>query len=89
MEHAKERTSARKPKGKHHGIDQMLVRRAVSGGYITKHPDEHGSMTHDDIKKHHVLPDMAALHDHLEEHMGTPEAGEEELEGEGGPPLAA
>lgn len=64
-----------KPK-KHKGVDQMLLRRAGSGGYIAKHPHPELGMNHDEAGLHHALPNMAALQAHLGQHM--PEAGEAE-----------
>jgi len=59
-------------------IKDMHVRRAASGGYITKHPNEAGSLMHEDPDLHHALPDMGALQQHMAENMGDDEKAEGE-----------
>jgi hypothetical protein len=53
--------------------------------HITKaHGGYHIVHEHEDPVAHpaeeHVAPNMAALHDHMEEHMGEPNPGEQEAE---------
>lgn len=62
-------------------LHEMHIKRAASGGFIAKHPNEHGSLNHEDGRFHHVVPNMDALHDHMEEHLGEPEEGEEDTTG--------
>jgi hypothetical protein len=54
-------------------IDHLRIKRA-KGGHIIEH---HHSSPHP--MEEHVVPDMDALHDHLEEHYATPD---EKNEGE-------
>jgi hypothetical protein len=59
-----------KKKGKHK-VKGMHVRKADSGGFIAKHedmmPGEDGVMP---PPQEHVLPDMGALQQHMQDHMG-------------------
>jgi hypothetical protein len=64
----KKKKSGKKVKGMH-------VRRATSGGFIVKHDmdtsEEPGKPME---QEEHAIPDIAALHDHMEQHMGDEEA---------------
>jgi hypothetical protein len=65
----KKKKSGKKVKGMH-------VRRATSGGFIVKHDmDASAEPTGKPMEQEeHVIPDIAALHDHMEQHMGDEEA---------------
>lgn len=71
-------------KGGKHKVTGMHVRKGASGGYMAKHQteDEEGQPG---PSPEHVLPDMAALHDHMDQHMGDG-GGDAEAENEGAPP---
>lgn len=56
-------------------IDHMRVRKA-KGGHVVEH---HHTSPGDHKMEEHVMTNMAALHDHLEKHMGTPNQGEESV----------
>lgn len=79
---------------KRHGkVKHMHIHRADDDSFVIDHqhePMEDGSPVAD---TQHTAPDMDALHDHLEEHMGEPNPGEAEadagqagVEGEQAPP---
>lgn len=57
----------KKSKGMHH----MKIRHAAAGGYIAEHhqtPEEpEGQPTEE-----HAIPDISALHDHIDEHLAQP-----------------
>lgn len=75
---------AKKKGGKR--VKEMHVRRGASGGYIAKHDFERptDAMAQMPESEEHILPDMNALHDHMDEHMG-----EEQQEAAGGAEPAA
>jgi len=62
-------------------VKEMHVRRGASGGYIAKHDFERPTDASQPMpeSEEHILPDMEALHDHMDEHMG-----EEQQEAAGG-----
>jgi hypothetical protein len=66
------------PKTKKRKVKDMHIRRAASGGYIAKHPNDQGSLMHEDPDLHHALPDMGALQAHMQDHMGDDEKAEPE-----------
>ena len=59
-------------------VKEMHIRKTDNNGYVTKHI--HTSFEHPD--EEHVQPHMDALHDHMEEHWGEPNDGEEETPGQ-------
>lgn len=60
------------PKTGEKKLKEMHVRKAHNKGFIARHefepPIDIESKRHPD--EEHILPDMAALHDHLDEHLG-------------------
>lgn len=56
-------------------IKHIITSKAANGGFVHEHhhthPEHHKAETH-------ISPDMDALHDHMEEHMGEPNPGEAE-----------
>lgn len=73
----------RDPKKAH--LHEMLVKRGHKGGYIAKHMEhrhDDGQVEHEhpDRNAEFPLADNDALHDHIEEHMGEPNPGEEQGE---------
>lgn len=65
---------------KKHKVHSMHIRKAASGGYIVKHQHETPEPPEPpQPDQEHVVPDMEALHEHMDEHMGDqPAAGEAE-----------
>ena len=51
-----------------HKVKKMNITKADSGGYVIHHPE---------TDEQHVAPDTDALHDHIEQAMGEPNAGEQ------------
>lgn len=73
----------RKPKKE---IDHIKIRKAKSGGHIVEH---HHTSPADHKMEEHVMPNMDALHAHMEDTMGTPNPGEAEADqGQSGIPAA-
>jgi hypothetical protein len=71
-----------KKKGKKGKTKEIHARRADSGGYIAKHdmlPEEMEGKMLQPPQQEHVLPDIEALKQHMQDHLG-PE--EEEQEGQ-------
>lgn len=74
---AKELGGEHKEKPKHkHKVKEMHVRKADSGGYISRHemekpmsPEEGGPGGPTPPEETHVLPDMKALQDHMAQHL--------------------
>ena len=74
-------------------VHEMQVRRGASGGYVVNHEMRDKEGNHQGTTGPHVIMDKAALHSHMDEHMGDqPPAGsgdgdvdESGLEGEAGP----
>lgn len=60
--------------GAKHEVHGMHIKKAQTGGFHVQHHDQHG-MPHAD--NGHVVSNMDALHDHIEEHMGQPNPGEQ------------
>jgi hypothetical protein len=58
-------------------IEHMRIRKAKSGGHVVEH--HHHSSAHP--KEEHVMADMKALHDHLDQHMD--DSGQEPGSGQG------
>lgn len=57
-------------------VRKMHITKAHGGYHIVhEHTDP---MAHP--PEEHVAPDMAALHDHMEQHMGEPNPGEEQAD---------
>lgn len=71
-----------KPSEKKAKLHEVSVRKAHSGGFIAKHHYKHadGSTAHGHPKheSEHVLPNMDAVHAHMDEHMGDQDAAEQE-----------
>ena len=78
---------AAKKHGKRHGkVHTVTTKMADDGTFMMTnqhHPMEDGAMVPDTT---HTSPDMDGVHDHMEEHMGTPNPGEAEASA---PPVAA
>ena len=78
---------AAKKHGKRHGeVHTITTKMADDGTFMMTnqhHPMEDGAMVPDTT---HTSPDMDGVHDHMEEHMGTPNPGEAEASA---PPVAA
>jgi hypothetical protein len=75
-EEKSEKETKKKPAKKAKKTKGMHVSIATSGGYIAKHDMEKptdGSVSSQE-QEVHVLPDMAALHAHMADHMGEDEA---------------
>jgi hypothetical protein len=70
---AEELAGTQKPKKE---IDHIKIRKAKSGGHIVTH--KHTHPMHPD--EEHVVSNMEALHDHLEDHLGEPNDGEAEAD---------
>jgi hypothetical protein len=71
-----EKETEKKPAKKAKQVKGMHVRKATSGGFIVKHDMEKpmdGSVPMQD-QEEHAIPDMAALHAHMADHMGEDEA---------------
>jgi hypothetical protein len=67
-------------------IKEMVHTKSHNGKHIVTHRHHHPEHHPDET---HVLNDMSELHDHFENHAGTPNDGEE-APAEGGPaPLTA
>lgn len=66
----KEAEKGKDVKSKAHGFHA----RKVKGGWHVQHHDETNAPVQGE---EHVLPDTDALHDHIEEHFGEPNQGEE------------
>jgi hypothetical protein len=60
-------------------IKEMHMRKGANGGFIVKHIHDH--YMHPD--EEHVHTDMDGVHDHMEQHWGEPNDGEEEHESAG------
>ena len=79
----KESKSESKPKAKKaksgHKVHEMRIRKAGDGYVVENHhaPDETGMTPPMEEFAH---PHLAAVHDHMEEHMGEPNPGEAEAE---------
>jgi hypothetical protein len=56
-------------------MSHMMIRKA-KGGHVVEHHFTHPA---DHKMEEHVMTNMAALHNHLEKHMGTPNQGEESV----------
>jgi len=77
-----EKKSEKKKAGKKGKTKEIHARRADSGGYIAKHdmmPEEMEGKMQQPPQQEHVLPDIEALKQHMQDHLG-PE--EEEQEGQ-------
>ncbi len=87
LAHGKDGKAGGGKKGKHKVVG-MHVRKGASGGYIARHETEDKEGMPGPSPEH-VMPDMAALHDHMDQHMGDGSGGgneeEEEAENEGAP----
>jgi hypothetical protein len=66
------RSSSEKKPEKH--IKEIKIRKSHDGKHIVTHVHHHPTHHPDE---EHVANDMAALHNHLEDHAGTPNEGEE------------
>ena len=68
-----------------HGIKHTHIEHHNDGSHTIRHTMHTGPETS------HTAPDLDALHDHLEEHMGEPNQGEAEAMQQAGvaPPQAA
>lgn len=79
--HLAEHILSGKAKAEHKGgkhpkkVHKMHITKAHSGGYHVVH--EHSSPH---PPEEHVIPNTDALHDHIEEHYGEPNPGEEAAE---------
>lgn len=65
------------------------VRRGHSGGFVATHHHKGGAGSMDEPEEH-VLPDIAALQQHMQDNMGDqPAAAPPQGAPAGGPPMAA
>ena len=71
-----------KKKSKRH-VKEMHIRHAKSGGYIARHDLEKGQAGEPPEQEEHILPDLAALSNHVTENM-QPQPQQEPA-----PPMAA
>ncbi len=62
--------SAKKPKKE---IKEMHIRKTANGKHIVTHKHHHPEHHPDE---EHSMEDMGALHQHMEDHAGTPNEGE-------------
>lgn len=62
-------------------IKHIVTKKAKSGGYIHEH--HHTKPEHHPVEEH-VSKDQDAMVDHMLQHLGTPNEGEEEAEAAGG-----
>ena len=71
----KEKKTEKKKTTTHHGkTKEIHARRATSGGYIARHdmmPDE--ATGKEPPEQEHVLPDIEALKQHMQDHLGPEE----------------
>lgn len=54
-------------------IKEMHIRKTANGKHIVKHVHHHPEHHPDE---EHAMEDMGALHQHMEDHAGTPNEGE-------------
>jgi hypothetical protein len=69
-------------------VHHMHIRRGKSGGFVVEHPNQNSAAQMmsgaDSGPEQHSVPDLQALHAHLDSHMGDqPAAGTQPEEGEG------
>jgi hypothetical protein len=77
-EEKSEKETEKKPaKKKGKKVKGMHVRKATSGGFIVKHDMSTDKAEPMQEQEEHAIPDMAALHAHMADHMGEEEAGAE------------
>lgn len=57
-------------------VKEMRIRRAANGGYIARHEQESKPDEMMQEPEEHIIPDIAALHSHIDEHMGAGEPAE-------------
>ena len=63
-------------KGKGRRVHAVHVRRAASGGYIVRHESDGGGTGKDAYPEEHVMPDMAALQQHMQGALGDGDGDE-------------
>jgi hypothetical protein len=71
MEMAAHRLGKDKPKHMKKHLKELHVKEAHTGGYMVHKHDGKGGVTE------HVASDLDQVHDHMEDHMGQPNDGEE------------
>jgi len=64
-------------------IKEMVHRKSANGKHIVVHRHHHPEHHPDE---EHALEDISALHNHMEDHAGTPNEGEAAPEGASAPP---
>lgn len=77
------KASGKRTSGHAHG---MRIRRGKSGGFIAKHEQDPADMAAvmggGGGEDEHAIPDLQALHNHIDQHFGDqPEAGAEPMQG--------
>jgi hypothetical protein len=73
----KEKKAEKKSNKKKHKVKSMHIRKADNGGFIAQHelpPDEQGAPQ---PGQEHILPDIGALQQHVGDHFGDEEEGEQ------------
>lgn len=81
---AEEKKSEKKKKHAGHGFKRMEVENHADGSHTVHHIHEDGP--HKDVK--HAVADLDAMHDSIQDHLGTPNPGEAEAQA-GPAPVAA
>lgn len=81
VEPKKDEKSASHEAPKRHGkVKHMHIHRADDGTYVIDHEHEPMADGTPVPNSQHTAPDMDALHDHLEDHLGEPNPGEAEAD---------